>query len=91
MDILITTLLVLSVLLNVLLVIAGLRKVNQNDIMAKQMQELTDEIEYNKEKSQELLNMMREVDIRGSFESDDEVGAVFTQLKIMIEQYNSEL
>jgi menaquinone-dependent protoporphyrinogen IX oxidase len=35
-----------------------------------------------------MLKQMREIDIRGSFESDDEVGAVFTQLKELIETYS---
>lgn len=34
-----------------------------------------------------MLQQMRDIDLRGSFESDDEVGAVFTQLKDLIEQY----
>jgi hypothetical protein len=31
------------------------------------------------------IDEMRKVDIRGSFESDDEVGSVFAQLKAMVE------
>jgi hypothetical protein len=34
-----------------------------------------------------MLNDMRELDIKGSFESDDEVGTVFTELKNTIEKY----
>jgi hypothetical protein len=36
-----------------------------------------------------MLNQMREIDLRGSFESDDEVGSVFTELKNIIETYNN--
>jgi hypothetical protein len=36
-----------------------------------------------------MLSQMRDIDIRGSFESDDEVGVVFTELKSLVEQYNS--
>ena len=36
-----------------------------------------------------MLKQMREIDIRGSFESDDEVGSVFTQLKQLIETYTN--
>mgnify|MGYP003429090218 CR=1 FL=1 len=32
-----------------------------------------------------LIELMRQIDIRGSFESDDEVGGVFQQMKSMIE------
>jgi menaquinone-dependent protoporphyrinogen IX oxidase len=35
-----------------------------------------------------MLKQMREIDIRGSFESDDEVGSVFTELKNLIERYS---
>jgi hypothetical protein len=34
---------------------------------------------------------MRDIDIRGSFESDDEVGAVFSELKNTIETYKNEI
>jgi hypothetical protein len=37
-----------------------------------------------------MLESMREIDIRGSFEADDEVGVVFTELKDLIESYNEE-
>jgi hypothetical protein len=36
-----------------------------------------------------MLNRMREIDSRGSFEADDEVGSTFTELKDTIEFYNS--
>ena len=38
-----------------------------------------------------MLNEMREIDIKGSFESDDEVGSVFSQLKETIETYKNEI
>jgi hypothetical protein len=34
---------------------------------------------------------MREIDLNGSFESDDEVGSVFTQLKDIVETYKNEI
>jgi hypothetical protein len=37
-----------------------------------------------------MLERMRKIDIRGSFESDDEVGVVFNELKDLIESYNEE-
>jgi hypothetical protein len=36
-----------------------------------------------------MLQQMKEIDIKGSFEADDEVGSVFTQLKNVIETYNN--
>jgi hypothetical protein len=42
-------------------------------------------------KVESMLTKMREIDLKGSFESDDEVGAVFTQLKDIIETYKTEI
>jgi hypothetical protein len=36
-----------------------------------------------------MLDEMRALDIKGSFEADDEVGAVFTELKNLIEKYKN--
>jgi hypothetical protein len=36
-----------------------------------------------------MLEEMRAIDIRGSFEADDEVGSVFTQLKALIQKYKN--
>jgi hypothetical protein len=45
--------------------------------------------EQTKEALESMLQQMRDIDLRGSFESDDEVGSVFTQLKTIIEIYNN--
>jgi hypothetical protein len=36
----------------------------------------------------DTLEEMKRIDLRGSFESDDEVGSVFQQLKSIIEKLN---
>lgn len=38
-----------------------------------------------------MLKDMRALDIKGSFESDDEVGVVFKELKSTIEKYKNNL
>ena len=38
---------------------------------------------------EKMLEEMRQIDIRGSFESDDEVGVVFAELKDIIEKYKN--
>ena len=38
---------------------------------------------------EKMLEEMRQIDIRGSFEADDEVGVVFTELKDIIEKYKN--
>jgi hypothetical protein len=40
---------------------------------------------------EKMLNEMKEIDIRGSFESDDEVGVVFNELKDIIEKYKNNI
>jgi hypothetical protein len=49
-----------------------------------------DKIKFDKTTLNNMLESMREIDIRGSFEADDEVGVVFTELKDLIESYNEE-
>jgi hypothetical protein len=38
-----------------------------------------------------MLGELKQIDLNGSFESDDEVGAVFTQLKDTIESYKTKI
>lgn len=38
-----------------------------------------------------MLADMKAIDLRGSFEADDEVGSVFTELKGIVEKYKNEL
>jgi hypothetical protein len=40
---------------------------------------------------EKMLEDMKEIDIRGSFESDDEVGVVFKELKDTIEKYKNNI
>ena len=40
---------------------------------------------------EKMLEEMKQIDIRGSFESDDEVGVVFKELKDTIEKYKTNL
>ena len=38
-----------------------------------------------------MLEEMRQLDLKGSFESDDEVGVVFTELKDVIKKYKDNI
>ena len=38
-----------------------------------------------------MLGEMKEIDLKGSFESDDEVGVVFSELKNTIESYKNKI
>jgi hypothetical protein len=81
-------LLILSIILNVFLIQKGISYIYQ-------IEEVQRVYEYDKitvyQNLQSMLDKMKEIDIRGSFESDDEVGAVFTELKNLIEEYNKTI
>lgn len=58
------------------------------------MQIIDDQLENEtntKQTLEQLIQQLKEIDLRGSFESDDEVGAVFTQIKNLIKQYNDNI
>jgi DNA gyrase/topoisomerase IV subunit A len=87
-NIIIITTIALLVLISLILFIRGYS-------LVKRMETLEDMIiQYDEREGQTaailemMLKQMREVDIRGSFESDDEVGSVFTELKNLIETYS---
>jgi hypothetical protein len=48
-------------------------------------------VEYSIQTLERMQTEMKEIDIRGSFESDDEVGVVFNELKNTIEKYKNNL
>ena len=84
-------LLPLSIIFNILLLIRGVNLVKQNEQLRDTIQ-LYDDREFETEQNLEImLQNMRNIDIKGSFESDDEVGAVFSDLKKTIETYNKEI
>lgn len=84
-QIIITILLSLSVLLNIILINRGIRLVRI--IESLQDRSYNERIAVQSSLNT-MLDEMREIDIRGSFESDDEVGVVFNELKQLVERYN---
>jgi uncharacterized membrane protein YgaE (UPF0421/DUF939 family) len=86
--IIITLFIIISVGLNIILTLRGISLVSQLE------QTQTDYYELNADTLDTLETMledMRAIDLRGSFESDDEVGTVFTELKDIIEKYKNTL
>ena len=80
-----------SLILNIILLRRGITYVTQNE-------QLTDMVEdYNIRQDNTLITLenmlgeMKEIDSNGAFESDDEVGAVFTDLKNTIESYKNQI
>jgi hypothetical protein len=80
-----------SIILNVLLLIRGINLVKQNEQLIDVIGDYDNRQIDTQIKVESMLEKMREIDIRGSFESDDEVGVVFTELKGIIETYKNEI
>ena len=95
MDYLIGFLLIIllpaSIIFNILLLIRGINLVKQNEQLRDVIDAYDDRQLRTQEKLESMLQHMRDVDIKGSFESDDEVGTVFTELKETIETYKNEI
>lgn len=85
---LVYTLLILSVILNIVLGIGIRNLIKQNEELEDT---LTDVVEGTRIKIETTLQQMRDIDNREVFEKDDEVGATFEQLKNIIEDLNQEL
>ena len=95
MDYLIGFLLIIllpaSIIFNILLLIRGINLVKQNEQLRDTINEYDNKELNTQIKLESMLSKMKEIDIRGSFESDDEVGAVFSELKETIETYKNEI
>ena len=81
--------LTISILLNILLFIRGMILVKLNEELADSVIEANDVVEESQATLDKMLEEMRTLDIKGSFEADDEVGTVFTELKELIQKYKN--
>jgi hypothetical protein len=63
--------------------------VKQNEQLADAILEADNVVEDAQTTLEKMLDEMRAIDIKGSFEADDEVGTVFTELKELIEKYKN--
>ena len=87
--ILLYTILTISILLNILLFVRGMILVRQNEQLADAVIEADNVVEESQATLEKMLQEMRTLDIKGSFEADDEVGTVFSELKELIEKYKN--
>jgi hypothetical protein len=87
--ILLYTILAISILLNILLFVRGMILVRQNEQLADAVIESDNVVEESQATLEKMLEEMRTLDIKGSFEADDEVGTVFTELKELIQKYKN--
>jgi hypothetical protein len=80
-----------SILLNIILISRGISYVKQNE----QLNDIIKDYDIRQDNTlitlENMLSEMKEIDLKGSFESDDEVGSVFTELKNTIESYKTQI
>ena len=84
MELILIISLVASLIANGILIYRGITLIKELETLESQYNNL---IESYEETTTEMLEQMKSLDLNGSFEADDEVGAVFTQLKDLIESY----
>ena len=80
-----------SIIFNILLLIRGINLVKQNEQLVDSIQVYDDRQTNTLITLQNMLGEMKEIDLKGSFESDDEVGVVFSELKNTIESYKNQI
>lgn len=83
------TLIIVLVTVSIILFIRGYSLVKRMETLEDILIQYDEREEETKKVLNLMLQQMRDIDIRGSFEADDEVGSVFTELKNLIETYNN--
>ena len=84
-------LLPVSIIFNILLLIRGINLVKQNEKLSDVVNDYDARQGNTLITLENMLGEMKEIDLKGSFESDDEVGVVFTELKDTIESYKNQI
>jgi hypothetical protein len=80
-----------SIIFNILLVIRGISLVKQNEKLSDSIKDYDVRQDNTLITLENMLGEMKEIDLKGSFESDDEVGVVFSELKNTIESYKNQI
>ena len=80
-----------SIIFNILLVIRGISLVKQNEKLSDVVKDYDVRQDNTLTTLENMLGEMKEIDLKGSFESDDEVGVVFSELKNTIESYKNKI
>jgi hypothetical protein len=80
-----------SIIFNILLLIRGINLVKQNEDLRDSIQLYDDRQDNTMVTLENMLAELKQIDLNGSFESDDEVGTVFTELKNTIETYKNKI
>ena len=80
-----------SIIFNIILIRKGISLVKQNEQLADVIKGYDDRQDNTLITLENMLNELRQIDLKGSFESDDEVGTVFSELKNTIENYKKQI
>jgi competence protein ComGC len=77
--------LAVSLIINIALIVGVVNLLKQNEELEDTLTETLVDI---KGKVNTALEALRDADLKGSFESDDEVGVVFKEIKDVVENLN---
>jgi hypothetical protein len=80
-----------SIVFNIILISRGLKFVKENEELNDAFDIIQNEREETLNKLESLLEQMREYDMKGAFESDDEVGGAYKEIINLIETYKNEI
>ena len=80
-----------SIIFNILLLIRGINLVKQNEKLSDMIKDYDARENNTLIILENMLGEMKQIDLKGSFESDDEVGVVFSELKNTIESYKTQI
>ena len=80
-----------SITFNIILLFRAISFVKRNEEISDLLSQYNNRHEETLMKLELMLNDMKEIDLGGSFEADDEVGSVFTELKNTIQTYKNEI
>ena len=80
-----------SIIFNILLLIRGINLVKQNEKLSDMITDYDDRQDNTLITLENMLGELKQIDLNGSFEADDEVGVVFSELKNTIESYKTKI
>jgi hypothetical protein len=78
----------ISVIANIIFIVGIRNLILQNEDLEDTLLETMNDV---KQKVNIAYDALKDADIRGSFESDDEVGAVFTEIKEIVQKLNETI
>jgi hypothetical protein len=80
-----------SIIFNILLLVRAINLVKQNEKLSDVIKDYDVRQDNTLITLENMLGELKEIDLKGSFESDDEVGVVFSELKNTIESYKNQI